>query len=73
MGGFGNHDPGGGRRDQRRSAWDTIHPGRSWAERLNTPHQVTAEELNQRVEEFLAGASVPTLSVLEAMEEDEGS
>lgn len=72
VGGFGNHDPGGGRRDQRRSAWDTIHPGRSWAERLNQPHQVTSDELNQRIEEFLSGESVPTLSVLEAMEDEEG-
>lgn len=29
--GFGNHDPGGGRRLQRRSPWDELHPGRSWA------------------------------------------
>lgn len=32
--GFGNHDPGGGRRNQQRSPWDVIHPGRGWAERL---------------------------------------
>ena len=29
--GFGNHDPGGGRKDSLRSLWDTLHPGRSWA------------------------------------------
>lgn len=32
--GFGNHDPGGGRRNQRRSEWDTLHPGRRWADSL---------------------------------------
>jgi len=32
--GFGNHDPGRGRSNQRRSAWDTIHPGRPWATNL---------------------------------------
>lgn len=32
--GFGNHDPGAGRYNQQRSAWDEIHPGRSWAKRL---------------------------------------
>ena len=32
--GFGNHDPGGGRRNQARSAWDVLHPGRPWAARL---------------------------------------
>lgn len=32
--GFGNHDPGRGRRAQRRSEWDTLHPGRPWAASL---------------------------------------
>jgi hypothetical protein len=32
--GFGNHDPGSGRYDQRPSQWDTLHPGRSWVEKL---------------------------------------
>ena len=32
--GFGNHDPGSGRYAQQRSEWDTLHPGRPWAERL---------------------------------------
>ena len=29
--GFGNHDPGRGRYQQKRSKWDTLHPGRGWA------------------------------------------
>jgi hypothetical protein len=32
--GFGNHDPGSGRYDQQPSEWDTLHPGRSWVEKL---------------------------------------
>lgn len=32
--GFGNNDPGKGRYNQRRSQWDTLHPGRTWAVRL---------------------------------------
>ena len=43
--GFGNHDPGAGRRNMRRPRWDILHPGRPWAERLNateTPEQVIA-------------------------------
>ncbi|MFN7769568.1 MAG: Eco29kI family restriction endonuclease [Planctomycetaceae bacterium] len=28
--GFGNHDPGSGRRGQKQSPWDTLHPGRPW-------------------------------------------
>lgn len=67
--GFGNHDPGGGRRDQRRSAWDTVHPGRKWAELLAHPNRTPAE-IRHDIEEFLAGESVPTRSVLEAMEEE---
>ncbi|MGI9283525.1 MAG: Eco29kI family restriction endonuclease [Endozoicomonas sp.] len=32
--GFGNHDPGKGRYNQAPSEWDTLHPGRNWADRL---------------------------------------
>ncbi|HEX5057637.1 MAG TPA: Eco29kI family restriction endonuclease [Gammaproteobacteria bacterium] len=32
--GFGNHDPGKGRYQQQKSPWDTIHPGRPWADKL---------------------------------------
>lgn len=31
--GFGNHDPGSGRYNQKRSPWDVVHPGRAWAMR----------------------------------------
>lgn len=32
--GFGNHDPGSGRHQGKRSAWDELHPGRQWASKL---------------------------------------
>ena len=32
--GFGNHDPGKGRRAGLRPRWDTLHPGRAWATEL---------------------------------------
>ena len=32
--GFGNHDPGRGRRASARPRWDILHPGREWASRL---------------------------------------
>ena len=35
--GFGIHDPGRGRRSQKKSAWDTVHPGRPFAEDLSPP------------------------------------
>ena len=31
--GFGNHDPGKGRYNQAKSEWDTLHPGRPWADK----------------------------------------
>lgn len=34
--GFGIHDPGKGRHKQKASSWDILHPGRSWAKKLNT-------------------------------------
>ena len=35
--GFGNHDPGKGRYNQQKSPWDIIHPGRLWADKLQSP------------------------------------
>lgn len=35
--GFGNHDPGKGRYNQQKSPWDIIHPGRPWADKLQSP------------------------------------
>lgn len=32
--GFGNNKPGVGRTGQKRSSWDTLHPGRGWADTL---------------------------------------
>lgn len=32
--GFGNHDPGMGRSAGRKPAWDVLHPGRPWANKL---------------------------------------
>jgi hypothetical protein len=49
--GFGNHDPGIRRKDQYRSDWDVVHPGRTWAVKLgNNPKSAT---------EILAALSSP--------------
>lgn len=48
--GFGNHDPGKGRRDSEASWWDTLHPGRKWADGLR--HVKTAAEASDRVDHF---------------------
>lgn len=42
--GFGNHNPGKGRHNQMRSKWDTLHPGRAWAENLK-PSAFSAEQI----------------------------
>lgn len=48
--GFGNHDPGKGRYNQQRSAWDTLHPGRSWAFKCQ-PYAKSAEEIRKQLRE----------------------
>ena len=50
--GFGNHDPGAGRRGMRRPRWDIVHPGRHWAERLSASES-TADAL-AALREFLS-------------------
>lgn len=50
--GFGNHTPGEGRFMQRRSPWDTLHPGRTWALRC-VPGAKTAAKITSEVEAFL--------------------
>ena len=50
--GFGNHDPGSGRRNQRKSDWDVIHPGRPWAERL-TGRAKSEEEIVERINDHM--------------------
>ena len=49
--GFGNHDPGSGRYNQQMSAWDTIHPGRIWANKLQKGK--TQEEIIYLINDFL--------------------
>lgn len=48
--GFGNHDPGAGRRNQKRSLWDTLHPGRRWAGKFRES-QLNANEIMGSVAE----------------------
>lgn len=40
--GFGNHDPGAGRRGMKRPCWDIVHPGRHWAEGLEAAEDADA-------------------------------
>jgi hypothetical protein len=49
--GFGNHDPGSGRHQQKKSPWDVIHPGREWAERLR-PCAKSKKEIESKIAAF---------------------
>lgn len=61
--GFGNHDPGKGRHQQQRSPWDVIHPGRSWAERLQ-PNNRTEQQLSEILQDYI-NQQVPESSTSE--------
>lgn len=50
--GFGNHDPGKGRKNMITPAWDWYHPGRTWAENLQ-PCTKTVEQLDKQIREYL--------------------
>lgn len=52
--GFGIHDPGRGRRLQRRSAWDVLHPGRPFAEHLPPPGEEEQATVLERIRRHLA-------------------
>jgi hypothetical protein len=51
--GFGLHDPGKGRHQGELPWWDILHPGRTWASRLQQTRAVGAAEMRLR-EHFAA-------------------
>lgn len=51
--GFGNHDPGAGRYQGLRPMWDTLHPGRAWAEKCRQRTESEAD-LRKKVRTFLS-------------------
>lgn len=52
--GFGNNAPGRGRRNQQRSQWDTLHPGRQSAFNLQDREE-TADDVITTIRAFRAG------------------
>ena len=52
--GFGNHDPGKGRRARRLPDWDALHPGRSWAKNIEgvVPD---VKDIKRRITDYMAG------------------
>ena len=55
--GFGNHDPGKGRHKQQRSAWDALHPGRSWAEKC-APFPRDAITIRESISKYIAESEI---------------
>ena len=51
--GFGHHDQGRARQTQMKSAWDTLHPGRPWAENVKHPNPKTQEDIAKAVVDHL--------------------
>lgn len=51
--GFGNHDPGKGRYQQARSIWDQLHPGRTWAEKLENLAKYDQDALRRIIRQSL--------------------
>ena len=56
--GFGNKDPGNRRKQQYRSPWDVVHPGRKFAKKLGA-HPRTAEEVMADLASYFETGSVP--------------
>jgi len=68
--GFGNHNPGKKRFEGQRPAWDTVHPGRSWAAEMR-PNNRTAAEWHELIHRALEGdESAQLISVEQAVLED---
>lgn len=63
--GFGINVPGAGREKQRKSMWDTLHPGRPEAKNLPA-NDKNAAELANLVADFFAGKIAPKIGPAEA-------
>jgi len=50
--GFGNHDPGAGRRKGKRPLWDELHTGRAWAKKLK-PAKHARDEILKQVSDYM--------------------
>jgi hypothetical protein len=59
--GFGLHNPGRGRPSSKRSSWDELHPGRSWASRL-APSSRSRDQILKAADEHLGQIPAPDFS-----------
>jgi len=49
--GFGIHHPGSGRYAQKRSEWDTLHPGRYFADKL-TGKELNLDKIKEKISDY---------------------
>lgn len=56
--GFGNHDPGKGRHKGMRPRWDTVHPGRLWAENCEVRPE-SSEDIIREAKNYLENNPPP--------------
>jgi len=71
LGGFGNHDPGSGRYNQKRSGWDEVHPGRTWAAKLQAS-KLTADQLRAEILQHFAKLQAQPSMEVTVLDEGEG-
>ncbi len=67
--GFGIHAPGKGRKDQKRSLWDELHPGRGHAAERPAA-TMNADDISRRIERYLRGEEQAELEVTGVTEAD---
>ncbi len=73
--GFGNKDPGRRRKDQYRSAWDVLHPGRKFAEKL-AANPIAVEDYKLALSRFFDSGKVvkprkpPAVKAVEQADDD---
>ncbi|MFD2257247.1 Eco29kI family restriction endonuclease [Luteolibacter algae] len=58
--GFGNHTPGKGRFAGARPSWDTLHPGRHWAEKC-APSRLSEEQILHHIEQYWKTYEKPSM------------
>jgi hypothetical protein len=68
--GFGNHDPGGGRRRGARPDWDELHVGRPWALKQEVSGRAPHLSVNA-VERHLSTTGVPDLAELPRLSDEQ--
>lgn len=72
MDGFGNKDPGQRRKEQYRSPWDVVHPGRRFAEKLGANPRSAEEILADLMSYFKTGSVPRRLKSAATKQEDPG-